>query len=191
MDGFERRKKKKMNEIITATIHLLNTKNVNELTMQQIANHANVAKVTLFNYYTNKDNLINTAIIQHFEDVVKHYNEIIESPMSFEQTYKDLTHYKMSKFDEMSAIFFENIMEVFKSEHSFYNQNEFFNADELYLRLFQKGRKEGKVNPAYDDKLLLALMRIYTEGLKSIDWTQDDFEKYADQLTQIFMNSIR
>ena len=187
-NGFERRKEQKMKDIQAATLDLLNSKEVSEITMNLIAESAGVGKVTLFNYYTSKENLFNTCILDFFADVQAYYEQIIDSPMSFEETYKSLSNFEINKINGMNPIFFTNIMTIYKSDHSFFKA---FDADQIYLRLFQKGRKEGKINPAYDDQLLLSVMHIYAEGMKALNWKEIELDKYADQLTQIFMNGVR
>jgi len=191
-NGFELRKEKKMQDIELAAVHLLNTKSLSDITMNEIAKTAGAGKVTLFNYYDSKDNLLSTSIRNAFADVHEHYQEIIHSPISFEETYKDITNFKMSKLNQMTPLFFKNMVEIYKNDPSFLNPQTLLKMDEIYLSLFAKGRREGKINPAYSDQLLLSLMHIYTEGLRAVNWEEiEDVERFSNQLTQIFMNSMR
>ncbi|MFJ8258482.1 TetR/AcrR family transcriptional regulator [Peribacillus asahii] len=190
-NGFELRREKKMKIIEEATLELLNQKDISNITMDEIAKSAGVSKVTLFNYYNTKDNLINTAIQNSFASIHKEYERLIESDLSFEQTYMELTQYKMKKIQSTTSVFFHNVMQQFASEQTFFDKDAQETSDRLVLRMFQKGRKEGKINPAYSDEVLLMFMHIFTEGLKSQAINSDSLIKYSPQITQMFMNGLR
>ncbi|SUX82483.1 TetR family transcriptional regulator [Priestia megaterium] len=180
-----------MKIIEEATLELLNQKDISNITMDEIAKRAGVSKVTLFNYYNTKDNLINTALQNSFASIHEEYERLIESDLSFEQTYMELTQYKMKEIQSTTSIFFHNVMQQFASEQTFFDKDAQETSDRLVLRLFQKGRKEGKINPAYSDEVLLMFMHIFTEGLKSQAINSDNLIKYSPQFTQMIMNGLR
>ncbi|CAM4249440.1 hypothetical protein BAMA_06570 [Bacillus manliponensis] len=190
-NGFDLRREKKMKNIEEATLELLNQKDVSNITMDEIAKSASVSKVTLFNYYNTKDNLINTTIHNSLASVLEEYERLIESDLPFEQTYIELTQYKMKKFQSMSSVFFHNMMQQYASDPTFFDKDAQETSDQLVLRMFQKGRKEGKINPAYSDEVLLMLMHIFTEGLKSQAINSDHLIKYGAQISQMFLNGLR
>ncbi|MDQ0154706.1 TetR/AcrR family transcriptional regulator [Robertmurraya andreesenii] len=190
-NGFDLRREKKMKNIEEAMLQLLNQKDISNITMDEIAKNAGVSKVTLFNYYNTKDNLINTVILNFFSSVQEEYERLIESDLPFEQTYREITKYKMEKVLSMTSVFFHNMMQQYASETTFFDKNAQETSDQLILRLFQKGRKEGKVNPAYTDEVLLTFMHIFTEGLKSPSINSNHMMKYGDQISQIFLNGLR
>ncbi|WP_369899686.1 TetR/AcrR family transcriptional regulator [Bacillus manliponensis] len=190
-NGFDLRREKKMKNIEEVTLELLNQKDVSNITMDEIAKSASVSKVTLFNYYNTKDNLINTTIHNSLASVLEEYERLIESDLPFEQTYIELTQYKMKKFQSMSSVFFHNMMQQYASDPTFFDKDAQETSDQLVLRMFQKGRKEGKVNPAYSDEVLLMLMHIFTEGLKSQAINSNHLIKYGAQISQMFLNGLR
>jgi len=190
-NGFDLRRERKMKSIEDATLELLNQKDISNITMDEIAKNAGASKVTLFNYYNTKDNLINTTIRNFLGSIYEEYGRLVESDLSFEQTYIELTQYKMKKIQSMSSLFFHNVMTQFASDATFYDKEAQAISDQLVLQLIQKGRKEGKINPAYSDEVLLALMHIYTEGMRSLANDSDHLIKYADQITQMFLNGLR
>ncbi|WP_040204102.1 TetR/AcrR family transcriptional regulator [Neobacillus jeddahensis] len=189
--GFDLRREKKMKNIEDATLELLNEKDISNITMDEIAKSAGVSKVTLFNYYNSKDKLINTTIQNSFASIIDEYERLIESELPFEQTYIELSQYKMRKIQSMTSMFFHNVMQQYASDETFFDKDAQEMSDRLILRMFRKGRKEGKINPAYSDEVLLTLMHIYTEGMKSQAYNSDNLIKYGDQITQMFLNGLR
>lgn len=190
-NGFDRRREKKKKDIEETTLELLNKKDIPNITMDEIAISASVSKVTLFNYYNTKDNLINTTIHNSLASVHEEYERLIESDLSFEQTYMELTQYKIKQIQSMTSIFFHNVMQQFANDSNFFDKDAQETSDQLVLRMFQKGRKEGKINPAYSDEALLMLMHIFTEGSKSQAINSDNLIKYGPQITQMFLNGLR
>jgi AcrR family transcriptional regulator len=190
-NGFDIRREKKMKDIEEATLELLNKKDITNITMDEIAKSASVSKVTLFNYYNTKDNLMNTTIHNSFASILEEYERLVESNLSFEQTYMELTQYKMKKIQSTTSIFFHNVMQQFANDPTFFDKDAQEKSDRLVLRMFQKGRKEGKINPAYSDEVLLMLMHIFTEGLKSQAISSDKLIKYGPEITQMFLNGLR
>ncbi|MBD1381541.1 TetR/AcrR family transcriptional regulator [Metabacillus arenae] len=190
-NGFDLRREKKMKDIEEATHELLNKKDISNITMDEIGKSAGVSKVTLFNYYNTKDNLINTTIHNSFASILEHYERLIESDLPFEQTYIELTQYKMKKIQSTTSMFFHNVMQQYASDPTFFDNDAQETSDRLVLRMFQKGRKEGKINPAYSDEVLLMLMHIFTEGFKSQAINSDNLIKYGAQISQMFLNSLR
>ncbi|KAB8133603.1 TetR/AcrR family transcriptional regulator [Gracilibacillus oryzae] len=189
--GFELRREAKMKSIEEAAFKLLNQKEIAQITMEEIAKDAGASKVTLFNYYHSKENLVNTTIRNYLTSIMEDYDRLIESELSFEQTYIELTQYKMQNIDSMSAVFLQNVMQQFQSDTSFMDQNIQEITDQLMLRLFQKGRTEGKINPAYSDEVLKMYMHIFTEGLRSKTLNSDHLIEYGAQISQMFMNGLR
>ncbi len=190
-NGFDLRREKKMKNIEEATLELLNQKDISNITMDEIARNAGASKVTLFNYYTTKENLINTTIRNSLFLIYEEYERLVESDLPFEQTYIELTQYKMKKIQRTSPMFFQNVMQQYGSDTTFFDTDAQEASDRLVLRLLQKGRKEGKINPAYSDEVLLMFMHIFTEGLKSRAINSDHMMIYGVQISQMFLNGLR
>jgi len=180
-----------MKNIEEATLEMLNQKDISNITMDEIAKNAGVSKVTLFNYYNTKDNLINTTIRNFLASIYEEYERLVESDLPFEQTYIEVTQYKMKKIQSTTSMFFHNVMQQYASDTTFFDKDAQETSDRLVLRLLQKGRKEGKINPAYSDEVLLMFMHIFTEGLKSQAVNSDDMMEYGAQISQMFLNGLR
>lgn len=63
----ERKRKDTQNKIIDAAIELFNQNGLNFVTMEQIAESADIAKGTLYNYFPSKDAIINAYLQRTFQ----------------------------------------------------------------------------------------------------------------------------
>lgn len=190
-NGFELRKEKKMRDIEEATLTLLNQRELADITTDEIAKSAKVSKVTLFNYYDTKNNLINTTIFNSFQIIIDEYEKLIASDLSFEETYKTFATYKLRQINQSTPLFFQNVMTQFASDPSFYNQDTQGITTRLLMKMVEKGRSEGQINPNYSDEVIMMYMNIFTEGMKNPILKSDDLLKYATQITQMFLNSLK
>lgn len=84
MNGFEKRTEEKKKQILNSTFQLLNVKGSGKsITMEEIAEHANVAKTTLFKYFGSKDNLIREVYKNFFEEMIESAKAIFGKKQTF------------------------------------------------------------------------------------------------------------
>ncbi len=76
MNRMDRKKEEMRNRIIDSAIKLFDRFGIDEVTMDQIAEQADVAKGTLYNYFSSKDTVIAAYIQRSFND---HDRERIEA----------------------------------------------------------------------------------------------------------------
>lgn len=64
----DRKKEETRHKIIAVAVDLFNTSGLEAVTMEQIAQVADIAKGTLYNYYPSKDAIINAYLQNSFQD---------------------------------------------------------------------------------------------------------------------------
>ena len=64
----DRKKEETRNKIISVAVDLFNRTGLEAVTMEQIAEVADIAKGTLYNYYPSKDAIINAYLQKSFQD---------------------------------------------------------------------------------------------------------------------------
>ncbi|MFZ7131359.1 MAG: TetR/AcrR family transcriptional regulator [Eubacteriales bacterium] len=172
MNGFEKRTEEKKQEILEATLDLMNTDaGLGKLTMEQIAKHANVGKTTIFKYFGNKENLIH-EVYKHFLDKIgETAKEIVAKNMAFEETLIAMSQNKINYLDKINKQFYLDLMQHFTEKgdegSSLMMQKYFKESLGIMLDLFHRGRKEGKVDLKYSDEFLLLYFQAIVEGISS------------------------
>ena len=71
------------------------------ITMEEIAKQANVAKTTLFKYFGSKDNLIREVYKSFFEEMIESAKAILAKNKPFEETLVELSQNKIKYFNDM------------------------------------------------------------------------------------------
>lgn len=107
MDGFERRKQKKQNNILNTAVSLFLQKGIKSVSIAEIANTASVSQVTIYNYFGSKDKLLKQAMIFYVEELFGEYVEILDSDQPFPEKIKQFIFHKA----ELSAQIHEEVYE--------------------------------------------------------------------------------
>ena len=172
MNGYEKRTEEKKAQIIKSTLQLLNKKaNVKNITTEEIAKHANVAKTTIFKYFGSKDNLIREVYRSFFEEMIESTKAILDENKPFEETLIELSQNKLKYFNEISHSFYVGMMQFITEKEddglSLMVKKLTEENQNILLDLFHRGKKEGKVDLKYSDEFLMLFFRTLIEGMSN------------------------
>lgn len=194
MNGFQKRTEEKRNQILDAAFELMNTNtSKGNITMEQIAKHANVGKATVFKYFGNKENLIHEVFKHFLEDMGKTAKEIMAENKPFEETLIAMSKNKITYLDKINKDFYLDMMQYLteKGEDGLsvmmhkYSQESFG----MMLDLFHRGRKEGKIDLKYSDEFLLLYFQALVEGISSPQ-VYEKIIPYTEEWTEILVKGI-
>ncbi|MFD1385864.1 TetR/AcrR family transcriptional regulator [Oceanobacillus sp. FSL W7-1293] len=194
MNGFEKRTEEKKRKILEAAFELINgDTDAGNVTMEEIAKHANVGKATLFKYFGSKDNLIREVFQDFINQLITDAKEIIAENKSFEETLIALSQNKISYLDKINHQFYMRMMDFFtkKDEEGLSLMMQKFNEVNygMLLDLFHRGRKEGKVDLKYSDEFLLLYFQAIVEGI-SKPQIYEKIAPYTEEWTEMLIKGI-
>lgn len=194
MNGFEKRTEEKKKKILEATFELMNRDaDAGNITMEEIAKHANVGKATLFKYFGSKDNLIREVFQDFINQLIAGARAIIAENKPFEETLIALSQNKIGYLDKINHRFYMRMMDFFtkKDEEGLSLMMLKFNEVNygLLLDLFHRGRKEGKVDLKYSDEFLILYFRAIVEGL-SKPQIYEQIVPYTEEWTEMLIKGV-
>lgn len=172
MNGFEKRTQEKKNQVLKATFNLLNTDaSIENVTVDEIARHANVGKTTIFKYFGSKENLIHEVFKYFLTQMGETAREIMAENKPFEETIIAMSQNKIHYLEKINKQFYLDLMDYFTKKDddgiSLMMQQYVKESYSLMLDLFHRGRKEGKVDLKYSDEFLLIYFQALVEGISS------------------------
>ncbi|HET7616621.1 MAG TPA: TetR/AcrR family transcriptional regulator, partial [Bacillales bacterium] len=88
MDGFERRRERKKENIRRAALELFTTHGVQKVSVAEIARKANVSQVTIYNYFGSKSDLLRDAIKKFMEETWENYHVLLAGNAPFPDKIK-------------------------------------------------------------------------------------------------------
>jgi len=194
VNGFEKRTEEKKRKILEAAFELINgDTDAGNVTMEEIAKHANVGKATLFKYFGSKDNLIREVFQDFINQLITDAKEIIAENKSFEETLIALSQNKISYLDKINHQFYMRMMDFFtkKDEEGLSLMMQKFNEVNygMLLDLFHRGRKEGKVDLKYSDEFLILYFQAIVEGI-SKPQIYEKIAPYTEEWTEMLIKGI-
>ncbi|MDR2977403.1 MAG: TetR/AcrR family transcriptional regulator [Streptococcaceae bacterium] len=179
---------KKQQAILKTTFHLLNEKEIKDITIEEIAELAEVSKVTIFKYYQNKNHLMNLVIMKAFESMSKEAGDIIHSDLNFEETYQTIIDMELRQVQRYSSIFQKNFMTQYSENPEFSDETSLNTQMALYFDLFEKGQKEGKIAADLTRDDFFFITSIFVEGMKGID--VDTLFKRTPLISRFYINGF-
>jgi AcrR family transcriptional regulator len=178
------RDEKKVHNIYRATLHLVKEKGLSGITMGQIAKEAGLATGTVYIYFTNKDELINSLFTAcrkgsaaiYFKD----YDPAAPFRTGFRTIWMNVFRHRMERFEE--AIFLEQCL------HSpFITAGSRDTANQLLQPLFalmERGKKEKKIRNIDTILLLLSIIGSINEVNRHAQYTKRKLG--AAELEEVF-----
>ncbi|PAM95610.1 TetR family transcriptional regulator, partial [Flavobacterium sp. IR1] len=90
MDGFERRREQKKQQILGAALELFMEYGIQKVSISEIAKKANVSQVTIYNYFESKHNLIHEVFIYYVDQASAQFDQPVFSDIPFPEQIKKL-----------------------------------------------------------------------------------------------------
>ena len=169
------RSQKKVDSILLHGSRLFVQHGYHKVTMESIAQYANVSKVTLYKYFSDKQ-----ALYEHIlkENFLKEYNEVVEiinSRLSFEEKIVQYILAKIRKYYDKSQPIFKDEITLSLGIQKFIRK---YNNLLLIERnkLFTQGKMEDFICEDVSDDTLELYFKVIKNGLISINKDIGDFE---------------
>lgn len=165
MDGHIKRAIKKGNDIKKSAIELFNKYGVEKVSVDEIADHANVSKVTIYKYFKSKDGLYKEIIKMLLDENIKALQNVIGSDIPFLEKLKFLITTKTNSLQYMKgALPYELIQSDYEIKE--YLENSLNKIKELIFSFIECGKKEGYIDGRLSNETILLYMDIFRAGLK-------------------------
>ncbi|MCL7763915.1 TetR/AcrR family transcriptional regulator [Polaribacter sp. Z014] len=140
----------KRNDLVKATIELVNNNGFHATPMSKIAKMAKVSPATIYLYFENKQDLLNQTYIDVKAEYTKYAFETYDSSMSvaygFEIIWKRISNFKLNECEE--AMFLAQCDNTPIIDEAI--RQEGIKHLQPLLDLWERGKKEGIIKPISD-----------------------------------------
>ncbi len=174
MDGFQRRREKKMKSILAAAWDLFLARGIKDVTTAEIAKKAGVSQASIYNFFQSKENLVRETILAFVEEGVKASETILESEIPFREKVEKLLFMTDEATRQTSPELFESALSIdpmILDKLVAYSKKI---SEPFILRLVEQGRAEGFINNHYSNEAIL----LYVNTLRTL-LTQPNIPKEA------------
>lgn len=203
----EREKEKRKNQIIDAAEKVIFSKGLDQATMDEIAEEAELSKGTLYLYFKNKNelymaiaergsNLLNSRFAKIFTE---DYNGI-ELIRLMGETYLDFVRNNPDYFNAFQYYeSLKNVEELQESDMAQTCEENMREAMTFMIRALQIGMQDGTIDDSYNPKELAIIIWSSTRGITTINHMKkaghhfkilDEMEINSESLYKNFLNLI-
>lgn len=194
MNGYEKRTQEKKDKVMEATFDLINTEDgISNLTMEEVALKANVAKTSIFKYFGSKENLIKEVFTHFINQMMDEIREIVSENKPFEETIIAISLNKIKYLNKINNQFYLDLMNYFTEKNddgfSILMQKYMEESVGIMMDLFHRGRKDGKIDLKYSDEFLLLYMQALVEGVSNPQ-VYERIHPYTAEWTEVFLKGI-
>ncbi|MGY0693889.1 TetR/AcrR family transcriptional regulator [Virgibacillus sp. FSP13] len=161
MDGFQRRREQKMNNILEAALRLFLKYGIQKASIAEIAKDAKVSQVTIYNYFESKHKLVDDVIVYYIEKEWSKTEELIDSDLAFPEKIKQVVFHNTKVANEIHDDFYQYIMKEYTSGD---NYIEKFYAERVMPRLaafFKLGKEQGHIDPTISNEAILFFIQMF------------------------------
>jgi AcrR family transcriptional regulator len=148
MNGFERRKERKKTNILNAAYDLFSTYGVQKVSIQEIAQKAQVSQVTIYNYFGGKDQLLFETVKKFTYEQFDHFKYIVnDQHMSFKDKISFVIQGKKENILHINPDFLQSVMADQPHIQEFIRKFSEENSVPLLMQLIDQGKNLGYIHP--------------------------------------------
>lgn len=166
MDQLSARSQRKVNSIVEQAARLFVRHGFHKVTMESIAQYANVSKVTLYKYFTDKSALYEHILLQQLQQDIVVTKDIVTDIIPYHEKWRRLIHYVVSKHQEADYVIQDDSLllslDATKQIKEYDDQ-----LQQLRYKLYNQGRMEEFIHDDASDFMLERLYYVITSGLLS------------------------
>lgn len=181
MNGFQRRREKKMKSILVAALDLFLTRGIKDVSTAEIAQKAEVSQASIYNFFQSKENLVRETLFAYIEERRKESETILESEIPFREKVEKLLFLTDESTRQTSPELFQSAMSIDPLIRDLLIEYSKQTSEPFLLRLVEQGRQEGFINNNYSKEAIL----LYIDALRTL-LTQVNVTKEA----RIDLNSM-
>lgn len=192
MNGYERRKQKKMEQIFSASIDLFFKYGFQKVSVNEIAHKAKVSPATIYNYFGTKEQLYTDSLINWLDKQLVEYEDILDSGLSFPEKTKEIMLLEARNLNILA----DEFPKVPSYERSELMQMMDRYSEQKIVHFFQKyvalGKQEGYIRKDQTEELMIRYFTMFQNELVR-HWEGSNQERTTqsmDQLIELFFYGV-
>lgn len=189
MDGFQRRREQKKQDILEAALTLFMEYGIQKVSISEIAQKANVSQVTIYNYFESKHKLTSDVFGYYIIKATEDFEKLIHSDMPFPEKIKQIIFNKKEIAKQIHEEFYLFLMKEYSAEGNIIEKIYVEKALPYFSKLFEEGKEQGYVDPNLSQEAIL----FYVQMLKDYMQREDVYQKVlplTEEITNIFFYGI-
>ena len=162
MDGFKRRTQAKKQNIIDVASALFFAKGPSKTTIAEIAQKAGVSQVTIYNYFANKDALLEHIVHEHLDFSLQKAEQVLEMNVPFKVKMEHFFSLGENTKNEISEESLSNFDWKNQKVQAIYNKFLIERQIPFLIRFVELGKAEGAIKKDLSNEAIMAYLQANT-----------------------------
>lgn len=192
MNGFERRKQNKIEQIYSSSFELFSKYGFQKVSVNEIAQNAKVSPATIYNYFGTKEKLYADTLMNWMDKQLEQYEKILDSACSFPEKTKEIMLLEAKNLKNLSDKFQKA---PFSEVNGLMQMLDSYNEQKI-MRFFMKfvaiGKQEGYIHKDQTEEMIMLYFTMYKNELGRY-WEASNQERITwsmDQLMELFFYGL-
>ena len=168
MNGFERRREQKKENIRQAALELFKLHGFEKVSINDIAQKARVSHVTIYNYFGNKEELVREVIKSLLLDMLGKYRAIVRGGETFPEKLETIVFDKTEVASQYQGELLQSAARNDPVIQQFIESLWQKEINQLTLDFIEDGQKLGHINHELSHEAILAYFEILRKGMFGI-----------------------
>ena len=189
MNGFERRKEQKKDNIRRAALELFQAYGFKKVSINDIAQKAGVSQVTIYNHFGSKDELVRDVIKNLFYSMLEKYRGIVKEEKPFLRKLEAIVFDKSELIGQFQGELRQAVFSQDPEMRQFVESIWQGEINQLLIDLFEDGRKQGYISTDLSREAILTYYEIFRQGIYNSPHVQAKLEqnpKLVRELISVF-----
>jgi len=168
MNGFERRREQKKENIRQAALELFKLHGFEKVSINDIAQKARVSHVTIYNHFGNKEELVREVIKSLLLDMLEKYRAIVRGGETFPEKLETIVFDKTKVASQYQGELLQSAARNDPVIQQFIESLWQKEINQLTLDFIEEGQKLGHINQELSHEAILAYFEILRKGMFGI-----------------------
>ncbi|EHS59193.1 MULTISPECIES: TetR/AcrR family transcriptional regulator [Paenibacillus] len=188
MNGFERRKEKKIEQIYSASFQLFSKYGFQKVTVNEIAQQARVSPATIYNYFGTKEQLYADMLMNWMDKQLEQYEEILDSSLPFPEKSKEIMMLEAKNLKILSDEFLKFPSSEFSGLAQALESYSEQKVTGFFMKFVALGKHEGYIHRDQTEETAMMYFTMFKNEL-SRHWEASNQERLTcnvDQFMELF-----
>jgi AcrR family transcriptional regulator len=165
MNGFERRKEQKKENIRRAALELFRSHGFNKVTISDIANKAGVSPVTIYNHFGSKDELVLDIVKTQFQTLLGKFQQVMKGELPFVEKLQTIVFDKTALASQFQGEWIQAVVQGNPELQQFIETVYQQELNQLMVDFFEEGKNQGFINPELSQEAIMLYLDIFRKGI--------------------------
>lgn len=189
MDGFQRRREQKKEDILRSAIDLFLTYGIQKVSVAEIASKANVSQVTIYNYFGSKHNLVEEMLVYYLDKIWSDYEMMLCSDLPFIEKIKKVMFNKIDSANRVHPDTFTHFMKKYAAGVPYLEKMIQEKIIPRLIDLIDEGKREGYIDPDLSNESVLMFVQMFKDYMQKEE-TYPHIQKLTGDLTKLFFYGL-